>query len=217
MDGTLSHALMGLAAFSQFQGAGDAGVETQQRGTLGYKYGMECFANQNTPSHTPGAMADGAGAIFAGGFSKGATTITIDDLTDTQDVKAGDSFVIVGNTQRYVFTEDKTVASNALTSIGIYPALVADAAAEAVVTIRVDTHVANLAFHRNFAALATAPLSEMGRELGAKVETRTDPRSGLSLRSRIYYIGNSSVVHVALDVLYGFKILDGNLACRACG
>ena len=217
MDGTLSHALMGLAAFSQYQGAGDAGVETQQRGTLGFKYGMECFANQNTPSHAAGALADGAGAILAGGFSKGATTITIDDLTDTQDVNAGDSFVIVGNTQRYVFTEDKTVASNALTSIGIYPALVADAVAEAVVTIRVDTHVANLAFHSNFAALAMAPLSEMGNQLGAKIATITDPITGLSLRSRLYYVGNSSEVHVALDVLYGFKILDGNLACRACG
>jgi len=217
MNGGLSHSLMGLAAFSQYQGAGDAGVQTQQRGTLGRKYGMECFANQNTPSHTAGAMADAAGAILAGGFSAGATAISIDDLTDTQTVKAGDSFVIAGNTQRYVFTEDGTVASNALTNIGIYPALVADAAADAVVTIRVDSHVANLAFHRNFAALAMAPLSELGNELGAKIATITDPITGLSIRSRLYYVGNSSEVHVALDVLYGYKILDGNLACRACG
>jgi len=217
MDGTLSHALMGLSAFSEFQGAGPAGVETQQRGTIGRKFGMECFANQNTPSHTAGACADGAGAVLAGGWLKGATTVTIDDLTDTQTVKAGDSFSIAGHTQRYVFTEDGTVATNALTAIGIYPALKVAAAAEAVVTIRVDTHTSNLAFHRNFAALAMAPLSEMGNELGAKIATITDPTTGLSLRSRLYYIGNSSEVNVALDVLYGYKILEGNLACRACG
>jgi hypothetical protein len=217
MDGTLSHSLMGLSAFSQWQGAGAAGVETQQRGTLGRKYGFECFANQNTPSHTAGACADTAGAILAGGFAKGATTITIDDLTDTQTVKAGDSFVIAGNTQRYVFTENKTVSSNALTSIGIYPALVAAATAEAVVTIRADSHKANLAFHRNAFALAMAPLSEIGNELGAKIATITDPKTGLSIRSRMYYMGDVSEVHVALDVLYGVKILDGNLACRACG
>jgi len=217
MNGELSHSLMGLAAFSQYQGAGDAGVQTQQRGTLGRKYGMECFANQNTPSHVAGACADGAGAILAGGFLAGVSTISIDDLTNTQTVKAGDSFVIAGNSQRYVFTEDGTVATNALTGIGIYPALVVDAAADAVVTIRVDSHVSNLAFHRNFAALAMAPLSEIGNELGAKIATITDPISGLSIRSRLYYVGNSSEVHVALDILFGKQILDGNLACRACG
>jgi len=217
MDGTLAHSLMGLTAFGEWQGAGAAGVETQQRGTLGRKFGMECFANQNTPSHTAGAMADPAGAVIAGGWLKGATTVTIDELTDAQTVKAGDTFSIAGHTQRYAFTEDKAVASNALTAIGIYPALKAAATADAVVTIRVDTHTANLAFHRNFAALAMAPLSEIGNQLGAKIATITDPVSGLSLRSRLYYIGNSSEVNVALDVLYGFKILDGDLACRACG
>lgn len=217
MDGTLSHALMGLTAFGEWQGAGQAGVETQQRGTLGRKFGMECFANQNTPTHTAGAMADPAGAVVAGGWLAGATSVTIDDLTDTQTVKAGDSFSIAGHTQRYVFTEDKAVASNALTEVGIYPALQAAATADAVVTIRVDTHISNLAFHRNFAALAMAPLSEIGNELGAKIASITDPITGLSLRSRLYYIGNSSEVNVALDVLYGYKILDGNLACRACG
>lgn len=217
IDGKFEKGLLDLAAFSQSQGAGDAGVATQMRGSLGTKYGFEVFANQNVSFHTAGAMADPAGAILAGGFSKGATAITIDDLTDTQTVKAGDSFVIAGNTQRYVFTEDKTVASNALTNVGIFPALVADAAAESIVTIRVDSHRANLAFHRNAFALAMAPLSEIGNELGARIATVTDPVTGLSLRSRLYYIGNSSVVHVALDVLYGVKTLDPNLACRACG
>jgi hypothetical protein len=217
MCGSLAHSLMALSAFGEFQGAGQAGVETQQRGTLGRKFGMECFANQNTPTHTMGAMADPAGAVLAGGWLKGATTVTIDDLTDTQHVHAGDTFSIAGYTQRYAFTADTTVASNALTAVPIYPALKEAVSAEAVVTIRMDTHVANLAFHRNWAALAMAPLSEMGNELGAKIASITDPVTGLSLRSRIYYIGNSSEVDVALDVLYGYKILDGNLACRACG
>lgn len=217
MNGALGHSLLGLSAFAQYQGAGEAGVETQQRGTLGQKYGMECFMNQNTPYHTKGSMADTAGAIASGGASKGDTTITIKDLTDGQTVKAGDSFVIAGNTQRYVFTEDGTVASNALTGIGIYPALVADAGEDAVVTIRSDNHVSNLVFHSHFAALAMAPLSEMGNDLGAKIASVTDPATGLSIRSRLYYVGNSSEVHVALDILYGYKILNGNLACRACG
>lgn len=216
VGGALQKGLEDLSAFTQWQGAGPAGAEAQRTGSLGMKYGFELFANQNTPSHTAGTMADAAGAI-AGDETKGATDITIDDLTNTQTVKAGDSFVIAGNSQRYVFTEDGTVSSNALTNIGIYPALVADAAEDAVVTIRVDSHVANLAFHRNAYALVLAPLPDMANELGARVKTVTDPKTGLSLRSRIYYVGNSSEVHVALDVLYGVKTLDPNLACRACG
>jgi len=74
-----------------------------------------------------------------------------------------------------------------------------------------------MAFHRNAFALATAPLSTMGNELGAKIATVYNEKNGLSLRSRIYYVGNSSEVHVALDILYGVKTLDPNLACRACG
>lgn len=220
MNGALSHSLLGLAAFSQHQGAGDAGVVTQQRGTLGQKYGMECFANQNTPSHTAGTCADATGAIDNGaGYSKGDTTIHVDGMTNAGTWKAGDSFVIAGNTQRYVVTADVSFSADAEgeADIAIYPALVADVVDGAVVTGRVDTHVANLAFHSNFAALAMAPLSEIGNELGAKIANITDPVTGLSIRSRLYYDGDTSSVKVALDVLYGYEILNANLACRACG
>jgi len=80
-----------------------------------------------------------------------------------------------------------------------------------------DDHTANTAFHKNAFALAMAPLSELGGELGARIATITDPVSSLALRSRLYYVGDSSEVHVALDVLYGVKTLDPNLACRGRG
>lgn len=221
MNGSLSHSLMALAAFAQQSGAGDAGVKTQMRGTLGPRYGMECFANQNTPSHTPGTCADATGAIdFGSGttavYAAGVSTIHVDGVTSGGTLKVGDSLVIAGNTQRYVVTEDVTMTSGE-GDIKIYPALVAAVDEDAVVTISIDTHVSNLVFHRNFAALAMAPLSEMGNDLGAKIATITDPVTGLSIRSRIYYVGGSSQVEVALDILYGFKILDGNLAVRARG
>lgn len=216
MDGTLSHALMGLAAFSQWQGAGDTGVSTQQRGTLGQKYGMECFANQNVQSHTAGTFACAA-PLISGAHAKGATSVTIyhaSSLTGT--LKKGDSFVIAGNSQRYAVTADATAAANSIT-VSITPGLANAQSGDEAVTVRTDTHTANLAFHRNAFALAMAPLSEMGNELGAKIATITDPITGLAIRSRLYYVGNSSEVHVALDVLYGYKTLDPNLGCRACG
>jgi len=216
MDGTLEESMLKLSAFSQAQGAGDAGVLTQLRGHLGMKFGLECFANQNVQTHTNGTASATTLAVVAE-TAAGATTISFDAGTLTGTVVPGDSFVIAGNTQRYAITNTVTASGNALTGVTFTPALVATAAEDAVVTLRVDSHTANLAFHRNAFALVTAPLSEMGNELGARIATIQDPITGLSLRSRLYYVGNSSEVHVALDVLYGVKTLDPNLACRCCG
>lgn len=218
MGGALQNGFQQLTAFNQYQGAGPTGVNTQLSGSLGIKFGMECFGNQNVQSHTAGTCADATGAInnSPGGYAAGATEIAINGVTDGGDWKVGDSFVIAGNSQRYAVTADVTFTGGAGT-VKFTPALVAAAAHGAVVTGRVDTHVANMAFHRNAFALATAPLSTMGNELGAKIATVYNEKNGLSLRSRIYYVGNSSEVHVALDILYGVKTLDPNLACRACG
>ena len=218
MDGTLQEHMLNQAAFSQAQGAGDEGVNTQRRGSLGMKFGMECFSNQNVASHTAGTCADAVGAIDSGngGYSAGVSLIHIDAVTDGGTWLAGDSFVIAGNTQRYVVTATATFTGGE-GDVSFYPALVADAAEDAVVTGRVDSHSANLAFHRNAFALVTAPLSEMGNELGARIATVQDPITGLSLRSRLYYIPDSSLVNVALDVLYGYTCLDPNLACRCYG
>jgi hypothetical protein len=211
LDGTGEAGVLGLPEWTRADASGT--TDGVMRGSLGQRLGMEFFVNQNTPSHTPGVAADPVGALTADA-DKGATSIAIGSITTDGTIKAGDSFVIAGNTQRYVFTEDKTASGGAITSVGIYPALVQDYASGAVVTINLDTHVSNLAFHRNWAALAMAPLSEMGNNLGAQIATVTDERSGISVRSRVYYVGNSSEVHVALDCLFGVKVLDGNLAAR---
>jgi len=221
MGGALQNGFQQLTAFNQYQGAGPTGVNTQLSGSLGVKFGMECFGNQNVQSHTAGTCADATGAIdFGSGtkavYKKGATMVHIDSVTDGGKWKAGDTFVIAGNSQRYAVTADVTFTGGE-GDVYFTPALVDDVDEDSVVTGRVDTHVANMAFHRNAFALATAPLSTMGNELGAKIATVYNEKNGLSLRSRIYYVGNSSEVHVALDILYGVKTLDPNLACRACG
>lgn len=217
IDGNLQKGLEELAAFSQQQGAGADGVNTQKTGHLGVKYGLEMFSNQNTQLHTAGTCADATGAVdLVAGYAAGTTTIHIDGVTVGGDWHAGDSFVIAGNTQRYAVTADVTFTGGE-GDVTFTPGLAATAADDAVVTGRVDTHRANLAFHRNAFALVMAPLPMMANELGARVATVTDPVTGLSLRSRIYYVGNSSAVHVAIDVLYGVKTLDPNLACRGCG
>lgn len=217
VDGNVEAGLLALSAFSTSEGAGQVGVDTQLRGSLGTRYGFEFFANQNTPSHTSGSMADVEGALNAN-TAKGATTIVVKSLTDTQTLKAGDILKITGDSQPYCVTADATVSS--ATSIDIYPALAQDALANAVVTVTLPSGTGAtknqcLAFHRHAFALAMAPLPEIGGQLGARIKTVPDPVTNLSIRSRLWYEGDTSTVKVALDALWGVQVLNPNLAVRA--
>jgi hypothetical protein len=184
-------------------------------GSLGRLYGFDTWANQNTPAHTSGVGADATGTID-GVNAVGATSITFSAVTAGITWKAGDSFSSAGDTQRYVFSADGTDADGAAAVASISPPLKKATAGTEVITIFLGgaAKTQNLAFHTNAFALATAPLSELGNQLGAKIASVADPITGLSLRSRLFYIGDTSTVNVAIDVLYGVKTLDPNLACR---
>ncbi len=219
-DGAVEAGLLGLAAFATAEGAGNAGIETQLRGTLGTRYGFEFFANQNTPSHTSGTATDLAGALNAN-VSAGATSFVVKSLTAESTFKAGDVLKITGDDQQYVLTEDVTLgAAETTATVSVFPAIRKDALANAVVTLVLPSGSGGtknqcLAFHRHAFALAMAPLSDLGGELGARIATVTDPISNLSLRSRMWYDGDHSKVKVSLDALWGVKVLNPNLAVRA--
>jgi len=223
VDGYLEEKFLGLQAFSQFQGGGDMAVQTQMRGTLGQKFGFEIFSNQNTPSHVTGIAADAAGAIdFGGGttavYPKGATMVHVDAMTSGGTATVGDIFEITGDTQQYVITANVTFGGGEA-DVYFTPGLSKAVDEDTVVTLKTvgaaaTTKTQNLAFHRNAFCLAMAPLTTMPRELGAKIESVTDPITGLSLRSRIFYVGDTSKIYVSLDALYGVKVLNPNMAVR---
>jgi hypothetical protein len=212
---TIEAEFLQQSAFAQWSGAGATGEATQRTAVFGNRYGFEFFANQNAPSYTAGALSAGTQLQLNANITAGATSTVFKDsggsLTGT--VKAGDTFVIAGHSQRYAVTADATASSN-LVSVSFSPAAATDYTASDNVTESQTTSTQSLAFHRNFLALAMAPLPEHGNQLGAKIASLADPKTGLALRSRMYYVGDSSEVHVALDVLYGVKVLDGNRAVR---
>jgi len=222
IDGALEQGFLGLSAFTQWQGSGSTGEQAQLRGSLGMRFGVEIFANQNVKTHTKGTETDKDqdvdGALTKGDTSMNTTLAAAGPLT----IVPGDTFIFgtvaaPDHTQRYAVTNTKTSSSNAYTGIEFTPQLVQDVSDAVAIEFSFDNHQANLMFHRNAFSLVVAPLPMIGNELGAKIATITDPVSGISLRSRIYYVGNSSEVHVAIDVLYGVKTLDPNLATRGRG
>ena len=219
LNGDVEAQLLGLTPFATSSG-GAAGIETLMAGSIGTRYGIEFFANQNTPSHTSGTITDTAGALNAN-VAKGDTSFTCKALTATDSFKAGDIIKITGDTQQYVLTSDIAVEAAATTAVfNVYPAIAKASLADAVVTIvpvngSGATKDQNLLFHRHAMALAMAPLSTIGANLGARIATVSDPVTNLSLRSRMWYDGEHSTVKVSLDALWGVKILNPNLGVRA--
>lgn len=186
-----------------------------REGSMGRLFGFDVWANQNTPTHTSGVAADATGTVD-GVNAAGAKTIEISAITAGATWKIGDTFSIAGHTQRYVITANGTDADGSGASIAFEPGLEIATAGTEVITITLNgaNKAQCLAFHKHAFALATAPLSTMGNDLGAKIAVVSDPKTGISLRSRVYYVGASSQVEVALDVLYGVKTLNRNLAVR---
>lgn len=217
LNGERTADFLALEAFSNSQW-NPQNQTAMQRGSLGIRYAMEIFSNQNVQTHVPGTVvtgADQAGAVV-GVNAAGSTTLSVNSFTGTETFKAGDTFSIAGFTQRYAVAADATLVAGAVV-LSISPPLKQATAGAEVVTVRVQAagnRKENLAFHKNAFALAMAPLTEMGNDLGARVATITDPVTGLALRSRVFYVPDSSVVKVALDVLYGIQTLDPNLAVR---
>ncbi len=209
-------------------GSGDA----QMRGALGQKFGFEIFANQNVAAQQAGgsiAPKQAATITLAAALTAGATSISIAASTLSGTVKVGD-IVQIGHTattgltgaartgiRNYVVTANATATSNAIT-LSVYPAVVAaETAASGTVAgfvVGDATKYDNLAFHRNAFALAMAPLPETAARLGAQLASIADPTTGLALRVTMWYEGLDAKVYCRIDVLWGLKVLNGDMAVR---
>lgn len=216
LSGTQREEFLNLAAFSQFQGAGAAGTETQLNGSLGTKYTFEVFANQNVQTHTAGTASDLAAAVSTEA-AKGATSMIIKEYEASGTVKAGDIFVVAGNSQQYAITANAS-ASGGVATVSFTPPLVETAHVNDVVTVTLvggtgtTTSEQGIAFHRQAFALAMGVLPD--NLPGINVYTATDPVSGLSIRARRFAVGLTSQNYLGVDALWGVKTLNPNMACR---
>ncbi len=223
-------ALLGATHFhSATLVGGTANQDALMKGHLGTRFGIEFFRSHNVQTHTSGTAVGGGdvtGLTLTGAGSQGDTTIGISNGTGSETLVAGDSFVIAGNSQRYVVTATNTASSGTYSSVAIFPALVADYSSGAAVTFSTaatttetnadnsDSFYANMLFHENAFGLVVVPLPEIGDGAGARMSTVSDDQTGLSIRSRMAYDDDNAKVKVTLDILYGVKTLEPNLAVR---
>jgi hypothetical protein len=211
VDGAMERKIISMLGNPTNQGAGVDSARVDAM--IGRLAGIEWWANQNTPKFTTTQMADVAGVAAA--TAKGAVTLSVSGVDASGAVLAGDTFEIAGHTRRYTVTANAT-ATTGTVPLNIFPELQIATVGSEVVTFHklAGQRSMNSAFHRNFAALATAPLSRLGAELGAKIGVAYSDEAGLALRTRLYYNGDDSEVMCAVDVLYGGTVLDEQMATR---
>ena len=190
------------------------GGDTQLTGEIGSRYDFRFFENQNVETHTPGALTAGTATALNADAALGATSIVVKDTTGTPSltgtVKAGDTLVIAGNTQRYSVAADATASGNLIT-ITLNQPLVQAYSENDVVTLRQDSTntTMNLAFHKTAFALVMRPLPEVPNSTVIQ-----DPVTGLSMRLMMWYDENTAKHWWRIDALWGVKTLDGNRAVR---
>lgn len=208
-------------------GGGTEVLLRPMRNSIATRFGTEFFEDGQINTHTSGTVISaGTDVVGAanGAVAVDATSFAVDGLSLAETIVAGDSFVFAGHSQRYTATATTTLSSGAGT-VSFYPALKSAVADNEVVTfedgsgaaVHADSYRANMMFHRNAFALATAPLSsgagsQQARAQGIEVEQVSSPESNLSLRARMWYDPDNSRNIMAFDVLYGYQVLDPNLA-----
>lgn len=179
-------------------------------GTIGRKFGADWAMDQQVPSHSNGAP--GAGPFAAKGaqtaanakgvYTDGSGSLIVDGITATTGtIKSGTLFSIAGDDQQYVVIDDVTADAAGAATLHTMPALAADAADNAVVTLVAD-HVSNFYFHEQAFAFASRPLADtVLKGLGSIVQSMPDPVSGLVLRLEVSRQHKQTVW--CFDILFG--------------
>ncbi len=212
MEGEAEEGLLNEPAFSQDQGSGGIGVNTQLTGNLGFRYGMNTYTNQIHESFTIG---DATGVTLTGGSGlTGARTIQVNVTSGSFNV--GDSILIAGDPKPYAVTE-----ASSGPNLKIEPPLRTDLGDGAITYAtgggasagaQGDASIINAAFHSEFATVAFARLPE--NNPGIQTRVVSDPATGVAVRMFVGTdIANSSKIVVG-DVLFGTKTLNVDAACR---
>ena len=199
---------MSVAAFHEAHKRADGGRALREA-EIGKVLGFQTYMDQNVMKHTQ-PIATAAGALD-GAFVAAATVATIDAITSGGTILPNDVVKFTGVDAWFAVsklaTADGTTAILNFDQANLSGANIAD---NTVVTIQ-KSHRANLAFHRNFLAMATAPLPP---PLSGSNSAVMASKSGFSVRVVFDYDHSIKTNVCSIDMLMGTKTLDQKLAAR---
>lgn len=216
-------------------------------GTMGIAAGSKFMMSQNVASHTIGAQGGTPLVDAATPVVSGATTLVTKGWSNsiTGVVKEGDVFTIAnvyavnpqtrqstGALQNFLVTADaNSGASTGPATISIYPAIITSGQYQTVNSLPADGAVIqifgsasayagivcpqNIVYHKDFAVLGCADLMlPKGLHMAARA---SDQDSGLSLRLISDFDTVNDRLLTRLDILFGWKVVYPELACRVVG
>lgn len=206
-------------SMAEFRKAGDlvnveksGTTEALRRGSIGVIFGIENYMSQSIPTHTSGDLSAGEGSLKVKTAVTDSGTVQINGTaTATGSVVKGD-ILKIGN-KNYVVTANATASSGTI-SVKVYPNITAsqNEGVTLVPSSGSPTYKNNLVFHENAFAFVTRPLIAP-----AGVESYTTSYNGVSLRVTRGYDMKYKKEMLSMDVLYGYKTMYPELACRVLG
>lgn len=205
--------------------------EQYREGAMGRTAGFDWYENTLVPTHTNG---DTVAGVQVNGATQTGSTLNIKQVANTNLFKYGTVFTIAGvfevhpetkvvtsRLQQFAVAADATM-TGATGSITISPAIVtsgatqnvgaspADSAALTFVGSASTGYEQELCFHRDAFAFATADLvMPKGVDFAAR-----EVYDGVSMRIVRAYDINNDAFPCRIDVLYGYKSIRPQLACR---
>lgn len=216
-----------------------------EKGVMGIAAGSKFKMSQNVAKHTAGAVA-GTPAVDTTISSEGVATLHLDGITGSIAgcYKKGDVITIggvnavnpqtkqdTGELMQFVVTADTDSSANEIAALPIYPPIYLTGGKQNVTAYPVDgalvkqfgaaatyasvTAPQNMVFHKDAFALGCADLIlPKGMHMAARA---SDPDSGLSIRLISGYDIVNDRMNSRLDILFGWKCLYPELACRVVG
>jgi hypothetical protein len=216
LDPDAEAAALGVQQLASMEFVGS--VEAMREGNLNRRVGFDFWMNQNVLTHTAGTISNGStrAALTNGALTAGVETMNIDSTTLTGTLLPGDIFSFANHSQTYVVTNASTLTAsgNAINGVTFAPALKVAVGDGVTVTFR-DTHVVNLAMHRDAIAFATRPLEVPMRELGVLSMSQLDPVSGLTLRVEV--TREHKRTRWSYDMLWGAAVVRPGFGVRLAG
>jgi len=201
MDPITYSRYIALDAFLHAEKRGDNGTALRDA-SLGKVLGIDWYQDQNIRTQTA-SLTDTAGLVTV---AAGATACTVTALTDTEVVEANALFKVAGDDFGYRVTNGPVTVASTAAVLTFTPAKKVASTAKVVTFQKLGRR--NMVFHRNAFCLATAPLEPpIG---GAKAGVIN--YKGLSCRVVYDYSITTKTNAISLDMLYGVKTLDADLA-----
>ena len=214
-----------------------------EKGKMGTAAGFDWFMDQNVVRHTVGTWETGSTGVVNGANQTGSSLVTDGWAASTAILFRGDVIRIgddvnavnpqnrqsTGQLRDFVVTEDVTSDGSGNATIPVSPDITPSGQfqtvtatpddGDALVVFAASSEAASgpqgLAFHPDAFTFASADLVlPDGVDFASR---KADPDLGISIRCVRQYEARTDLFPCRLDVLYGWKTVRPELACRITG